>query len=310
MNGPVHQPSERQAWIALAGTPGVGDVTFGRLLAIHGSASEAIASIAGLPAGRADRRLADDLAMRARRGLAASIRASAADPTALERRMQALGGWILTPLDSGYPARLHAIEEPPPLLYGLGDAAALEQPRMVAVVGTRRADRHRTRPGLTHRPATGRGRRAGGVGPGDRHRRRGASRCARGWRPDGRRRRQRPGRPGARGPPSPGAPHHRAWRGHRRAGAGRPGLAGNVPATEPHHQRPGRRDHRGRGARAQRRAHHGQARPGAGTGPARGDRPPPRCPRRRLPGHAARVAGATAGGPRRDDRRPRLRHQR
>ena len=138
MNAPAHRPSERQAWIALAGTPGVGDLTFDRLLAIHGSASEAIASIAGLPAGRAERRLADDLAMRARRGLAANIRASAADPTALERRMQALGGWILTPLDSGYPARLHAIDEPPPLLYGLGDAGALEQPRLVAVVGTRR----------------------------------------------------------------------------------------------------------------------------------------------------------------------------
>lgn len=138
MSAPGPRLSERQAWIALAGTPGVGDRTFDRLLAIHGSASEAIASVVGLPTSRADRRLADDLSMRARRGLAASIRASTADPTALERRMQALGGWILTPLDSGYPARLHAIEEPPPLLYGLGDAGALEQPRMVAVVGTRR----------------------------------------------------------------------------------------------------------------------------------------------------------------------------
>jgi len=76
--------------------------------------------------------------MRLRTGLARSIRASASDPGRTERRMAALGGWVLTALDAGYPSKLYAIEEPPPLLYGIGDPAALSVERMVAVVGTRR----------------------------------------------------------------------------------------------------------------------------------------------------------------------------
>lgn len=124
--------------MALASAPGVGDHTFERLLSVHGSASEALASLLGLPPSRADHHLAETLGMRWRRGLTAAIGASAAQPRALEQRMQALGGWVLTPLDSSYPTRLHAIEEPPPLLFGLGDAGSLEQPRVVAVVGTRR----------------------------------------------------------------------------------------------------------------------------------------------------------------------------
>ncbi len=130
--------TERQAWIALASTPGVGDLTFSRLLDRHGDARSAMAWVAGTPWGRADRRLAADLGMRLRRGLAAAIRESAADPERASRDMRRLGGWILTPLDGDYPDRLHGIEEPPPVIYGLGDAAALARARMVAVVGTRR----------------------------------------------------------------------------------------------------------------------------------------------------------------------------
>ncbi len=130
--------TERQAWIALASTPGVGDLTFDRLLAIHGNARDALTAVARLPRGRADRILAEGLRIRLRRGLAAAIRDAAADPDGTERRMQALGGWLLTPLDAGYPQRLHGIEEPPAVIYGLGDPAALERTRMVAVVGTRR----------------------------------------------------------------------------------------------------------------------------------------------------------------------------
>ncbi len=130
--------TEREAWIALASTPGVGDLTFSRLLALHGSATAVLDGITRLPAAHADRSLAGDLELRLRRGLAAAIRRSAADPRRTERRMAALGGWLLTPLDTGYPAGLHDIEEPPPVVYGLGDAAALTGERLVAVVGTRR----------------------------------------------------------------------------------------------------------------------------------------------------------------------------
>ncbi len=138
MRSAHHPLTERQAWIALAAAPGVGDRTFQRLLEVHGNAREALAWVLELPPARADRLLAGTLELRLQRGLGAAIRASAADAGRSERSMQALGGWVLTPLDAGYPARLHGTEEPPAVLYGVGDAAALTQRGMVAVVGTRR----------------------------------------------------------------------------------------------------------------------------------------------------------------------------
>jgi DNA processing protein len=130
--------NERQAWIALAATRGVGDVTFGALLAHYGCAAAALKAVAALSGGRSDRELAHISGTRPRAGLARRIRAAAEDPEQVPREMARLGGWILTPLDAGYPARLHAIEEPPPVLYGLGDRSQLDVPRAVAVVGTRR----------------------------------------------------------------------------------------------------------------------------------------------------------------------------
>lgn len=130
--------NEREAWIALASTPGVGDLTFSRLLEHHGSATEAIAAVAGLPAARADRGLAVMAGTRLRPGLARAVRRSAADPGRVPRAVAALGGWILTPLDPQYPRALHAIEEPPAVLYGLGHRSALCHEPLVAVVGTRR----------------------------------------------------------------------------------------------------------------------------------------------------------------------------
>ncbi len=130
--------NERDAWIALAGTPGVGDLTFSRLLEHHGSAAEAIAAVAGMPAARADRGLAVMARTRLRPGLARAIRRAAADPGRVPRAVAALGGWILTPLDPQYPRALHAIEEPPAVLYGLGHPSALSHEPLVAVVGTRR----------------------------------------------------------------------------------------------------------------------------------------------------------------------------
>lgn len=130
--------AEREAWIALASTPGVGDVTFGRLLAVHGSAAEALESVARLPPGRADRELAQRLDMTRRPGLAAAIREAAAEPSRQRQRMEALGGWVLTPLDVAFPARLHELEDPPAVVFGIGSPQSLVAPRSVAVVGTRR----------------------------------------------------------------------------------------------------------------------------------------------------------------------------
>lgn len=130
--------TEREAWIALAGTPGVGDLTFARLLEVHGSARATLAAVAGLAPGRADRALAQWTRVRLRPGLARAIRRAAGEPGRIERQTEALGGWILTPVDDTYPAALRAIEEPPPAVYGLGDPATLSSRPLVAVVGTRR----------------------------------------------------------------------------------------------------------------------------------------------------------------------------
>lgn len=130
--------NERDAWIALAATAGVGDHTFGRLLEVHGSAAGALAAVAGLREGRADRTLATWCGTRLRPGLARAIRRSAGDPHRVQRVVAALGGWTLTPLDFGFPPALRAIEEPPPVIYGLGELGALSAGPLVAVVGTRR----------------------------------------------------------------------------------------------------------------------------------------------------------------------------
>ncbi len=130
--------NEREAWVALAATEGVGQFTFERLLSVHGSAVNALEAVAGLREGRADRELASMVGMRLRLGLARRLRAAAGDPQRVFREMAALGGWLTTPLDADYPALLHEIEEPPPVLYGLGQRGALHAETAVAVVGTRR----------------------------------------------------------------------------------------------------------------------------------------------------------------------------
>ncbi len=61
MNAGKRSLSEQQAWIALASTPGVGDVTFARLLEVYGSARGALSGIASLPGGDTDTRLAKGL---------------------------------------------------------------------------------------------------------------------------------------------------------------------------------------------------------------------------------------------------------
>lgn len=133
--------SERDAWIALASAPGVGDVTFQRLLAAFGSAAAVLAAASRTPyagADAAEARLARRLGLRLRPGLLAALRRAAADPGSARRRMKALGGWVLTPLDVEYPASLHELEDPPAVVFGVGSPARLTGPRHVAVVGTRR----------------------------------------------------------------------------------------------------------------------------------------------------------------------------
>jgi DNA processing protein len=138
MSGAGLDQTEREAWAALASVPGVGDLTFERLLAAYGSAAATLRTLARLPAATADRHIARAVGGRLRRGLAEAIRDMAEDPIRPQRQMAALGGWLLTPLEPDYPARLHDLEQPPPVIFGIGDVAALRASRLVAVVGTRR----------------------------------------------------------------------------------------------------------------------------------------------------------------------------
>lgn len=122
----------------LAAVDGLGPVTFGVLLAAFGSA-RGILAVAGTRRGpvrlvaaaaEGGLRMPDDVA----RGVAD---APAGWPT-LSARMAAVDVVAVTAEDEAYPARLRAIEVPPPVLFVRGDVGALAAPRIVAIVGTRR----------------------------------------------------------------------------------------------------------------------------------------------------------------------------
>jgi DNA processing protein len=129
---------ERTAWIALASVDGVGELTFLRLLEVFGSASAALAMIRDGSPTRVARRVRAATGWRVPADTIGGIIEAARDPGAPERRAAELGGWVLMPLDVGYPTRLRDLEPAPHVLFGIGDRAALEAPRSVAVVGTRR----------------------------------------------------------------------------------------------------------------------------------------------------------------------------
>jgi len=60
------------------------------------------------------------------------------EPGTVARRVNELGLWTVTPLDTGFPLRLRDIDPPPATIFGWGDLAGLSAQRTVAVVGTRR----------------------------------------------------------------------------------------------------------------------------------------------------------------------------
>jgi DNA processing protein len=118
---------ERAAWVALALVPGVGP---GRL---HSLVEVCQSSIGALSAPFAFLCTVPGMSPAA---------ATAVKQTSLEeghrviQETERAGGWMLAERDPGYPALLRHIAEPPPLLFGQGDAALLERPA-AAVVGSR-----------------------------------------------------------------------------------------------------------------------------------------------------------------------------
>lgn len=132
--------TEREAWAVVMSVPGVGPVGFAALLSSFGSGREVLraARHAGavprlVGASRSDGRPAFDAKV------AAAIVAVAGDPSAPLAIVAAADVELVTLDDAAYPARLRAIELPPPLLFVGGSVDALSAEHAVAIVGTRRA---------------------------------------------------------------------------------------------------------------------------------------------------------------------------
>jgi DNA processing protein len=134
------EPSEAEAWAILLSVQDLGPATFGALLAEFGD-GRAILAAAARP--RATARFAAVIAsVESRRPKAATVGqgivalAHAIGPPL--RLLRATDVTIMTLDDPLYPARLRAIELPPPVLFVRGRVEALAAPRTVAIVGTRR----------------------------------------------------------------------------------------------------------------------------------------------------------------------------
>jgi len=121
--------NEKLYWLALNMVPGVGPITYRNLVArfhdpeqVFAASARELASIAGI----------------GEKTIRAIKEFPAARMAAEElKKVEDLGGGILTLCDQGYPKNLLQIYDPPPLLYVRGE---LEQgdPPMVAMVGSRR----------------------------------------------------------------------------------------------------------------------------------------------------------------------------
>jgi DNA processing protein len=138
---PAVPTDERDAWVVLDGVQGVGPVSFARLLAAFGDARDVLrvasepggpSRLAAASAGGADG--SPTLTLAAARAIADA----AADAERSLEPVRRAGLTVLTLAEAGYPARLRRIELPPPVLFVRGDPAALDRPRAVAIVGTRR----------------------------------------------------------------------------------------------------------------------------------------------------------------------------
>jgi DNA processing protein len=145
-SGPVAAslPNEREAWAVLLSVNGLGAAAFGALLAVHGS-GQGILDAAARP-GAAGRfaRIVAEADGNPRHGAVVGEGVVAAVTELADRLaiLRASGLLIVTLDDPAYPARLRAIEGPPPVLLVRGDPAALAADHAVAIVGTRRPTEH------------------------------------------------------------------------------------------------------------------------------------------------------------------------
>jgi DNA processing protein len=138
--GPVAGPSEAEAWAVLLAVPELGPASFGALLREFGGGREIVAAAAR--PGAAARFATVVAAVEGRGPMASTVGqgivalARAIGPPLRLLRATNLAIVILD--DPRYPARLRAIDLPPPVLFVRGEVDALAAAQMVAIVGTRR----------------------------------------------------------------------------------------------------------------------------------------------------------------------------
>jgi len=141
-HGPVTPapPDEREAWAVLLSVHGLGPAGFGALLAAYGSGRAILAAAGRRGAAARFARIAAEGEGRApfRIAVGEGIVTTAAELDDRLALLRASRLEVVTLDDPGYPARLRAIELPPPVLLVRGDPAALNGRHAVAIVGTRR----------------------------------------------------------------------------------------------------------------------------------------------------------------------------
>lgn len=132
--------AEREALAVLVSVSGLGPVTLGGLVRALGSPAGVLAVARG--SRGAQSLVAASLDAGERReltvALAREIVTAADQAERILAPIRRSGLRLLSLDDPDYPARLRAIELPPPLLFVRGEVAALSAERAVAVVGTRR----------------------------------------------------------------------------------------------------------------------------------------------------------------------------
>jgi len=131
---PELSQEELVAWVALHSVAGMGAATLARLLRRFGSPAGVLAASA------------DELASvpRVPRAVVRGIREAAREGTRhadVAERLRAAGAWGVRRGDRGYPSRLNALANPPPLLYVLGRLPS-DQRRAFGIVGTTHASAH------------------------------------------------------------------------------------------------------------------------------------------------------------------------
>ena len=118
---------ERAMYLAIAMTPGIGPHRLATLLQ---------ACITSLGAHSAPFSFLSALPGFSRAAATAVREARVGEGYRLLRQAEEMGARVMTLLDSDYPALLHTIGEPPPVLFLLGDCGLLDCPA-VAIVGSR-----------------------------------------------------------------------------------------------------------------------------------------------------------------------------